>query len=88
MARHDYMIAQQLGKNAQVTFTSLIMAAIIKCEKQSYPALRHAFRNVVHEYWDRRYGVRGYLRGENAEADAEYYVRDYEAETLDMRRPK
>ncbi len=84
MSRHDYLVAKELARNPKVTFTSLIMAALAKASWNEYPRIRDTFREIGHEYWDRRCGIRGYLRGEDREADAEYAVLDREAETIDM----
>lgn len=75
MTRIDWKIARELIDNDDVSFMALILAAANKAPEH-YFMLRDRFPEFFHEYWDRHYGVEGYLRGENEKADAIYRQRD------------
>lgn len=77
MSRYDYDIAKELIKADNISFNSLIMAAIVKAPEH-YRLFRENFPDICREYFDRDYGVDGFLRGESLEADKVYKERDLE----------
>ena len=89
MSRYDYIIAKELIDDQHVSLNALIMALMYRMDGGAgYRLLRDHFPSCTQEFWDRHYGVNGYLRGESTRADNDYRERDTEEIALSLGRKK